>query len=247
MDCKICFEKYNKSCKKPFVLNCGHSMCSGCLARIKLTGSLCPTCRKPITDEKPNFDLIELLDMNLIVDPSSELRNSINKDIKGLQETKRQIILDCTNKKLEISKNVSEIKVGVEKRTTELLNQILSQQEALDNETENIRKNLNEKVDDILEYPIPILSVEYPISVGLDKMEWSELQSLKDKLNKAKKEMESNKAKISQIDACFVFKTEGNGQSSIGRISFLKSSSNLNSVSAKMMQTSNGLTVSTKK
>lgn len=244
MDCKICFEKYNKSFGKPYVLNCGHSMCLSCLTKIKLAGSNCPTCRKPITDEKPNYDLIEILDMNLIVDPCSELRKNISNHIKELEETKRQFLLECGNKKKEISKNSSEIKLGVEKRTTELLNHILLQQEALNNETEIIRKNLNEKVD-------ALSRIDYPNPDGIDKMEWAELQSLKEKLIKAKKELESSKSKINQIDACFVLKKDEKDLSSIGRIMFLKSeisslSAKLMQIDAKLMQTTCGINDLTK-
>ncbi len=60
MNCKICFEQYNKNKHKPVILmQCGHSVCITCLN--ELTTFLCPICREQIITSKPNYDLIYFL------------------------------------------------------------------------------------------------------------------------------------------------------------------------------------------
>ena len=69
MECKICFEKYDQQLRKPVSINCGHSFCKTCLSSLKVSNSYaCPTCRQSITNEQPNYTVLDLLDLTLIVD-----------------------------------------------------------------------------------------------------------------------------------------------------------------------------------
>ena len=54
MNCLICFEIYNTSNRKPYVLNCGHTFCFDCLEK---QINSCPTCRLIITNKIPNYAL----------------------------------------------------------------------------------------------------------------------------------------------------------------------------------------------
>ncbi len=60
MDCKICFEKYDKFEHKPMVINCAHTFCLRCLYDLKNKAFICPTCRNEIKSEKPNVNKLFL-------------------------------------------------------------------------------------------------------------------------------------------------------------------------------------------
>jgi hypothetical protein len=65
MDCRICFDKYNKFNRKPIVLlPCCHTFCMSCLINLKKTSDSlsCPKCRKHIGLFKPNYGILEIID-----------------------------------------------------------------------------------------------------------------------------------------------------------------------------------------
>lgn len=215
MDCKICGEKYNKRSRKPMVINCGHSMCSDCVTKIKLGETNCPICKKPITDEKQNYALYELLDMNLIVDYNFELRNSINTELNEINENRKKILLECSNKKTEIDKSMIEFKEAIKNRADQLINQIVRQQELLLNETQNICSKLNESLDAFTQ-----MDYVNTDQIKIEQMQSFEIETFRDKLNEVRKTMELNKQKVNQIDTRFVLIKEEDNQNLIGRISF---------------------------
>ena len=196
MECRICFEKFNKTTHKPMVINCGHSMCSECVANIKKFKPLCPTCRMLITSETQNFALFELLDMNLIVDPNVQLKSSINIEINSIKKMKNNLYLECSAKKNKVIKNMIDIKNEIENRANNFINQIMTQQDMLEKETEVHCKSLHEKIDDILRK-------EYIGSIDIDKMEKFQLENLKEKLKEAKTKIEMDKTLLDQIDTHF--------------------------------------------
>ena len=53
MKCQICFEKFDHSKNKPYVLiPCTHTVCSKCVLSLKETK--CPTCSRVFRDKNPN-------------------------------------------------------------------------------------------------------------------------------------------------------------------------------------------------
>ena len=62
--CPICKNIYTTE-RKPFVLQpCGHGLCKDCIKALRDhegENCKCPQCRETIIEEKPNFELIELL------------------------------------------------------------------------------------------------------------------------------------------------------------------------------------------
>jgi len=64
MDCRICFDKYNKFNRKPItLLPCCHTFCMNCLINLKKSSEnlICPKCRKFIGLFKPNYAILEIL------------------------------------------------------------------------------------------------------------------------------------------------------------------------------------------
>ena len=64
MDCRICFDKYNKSNRKPItLLPCCHTFCMSCLSNLKKSSDYlsCPKCRKFICLFKSNHGILDIL------------------------------------------------------------------------------------------------------------------------------------------------------------------------------------------
>ena len=62
MKCDICFECFNTNFRKPMtVMQFGHTFCLKCLDNLKNYEYKCPKDREPITNQKPNYALLDLL------------------------------------------------------------------------------------------------------------------------------------------------------------------------------------------
>jgi len=163
---------------------------------------------------RQNHALFELLDVNLIVHPNYELINSINNEINALQEMKKNILIECSKKKNEINKNMLRVKEDIEIRANKFVDQIISQQDMLEKESENICKDLSEKINTI--------SKENLISlIDIEKMEKSQLLNFKQGLKEAKQKIEADKLIFNQISTHFFLEADQK-QNSIGRICLIK-------------------------
>ena len=73
--CDICFNNYDLNQHKPvIVMQCGHTYCDRCCAYLKIHDYRCPKDREPITNQKPNYALLDLLNSDI-----SRVENSIVK------------------------------------------------------------------------------------------------------------------------------------------------------------------------
>ncbi len=119
MNCKICFEQYNKNKHKPVILmQCGHSVCITCLN--ELTTFLCPICREQIITSKPNYDLIDLLEQATNQQQQQQVTKSfhtinlkeiINNDLKYLNQYLHK----------ECEKKIDKYKFELNRKTNEIL------------------------------------------------------------------------------------------------------------------------------
>jgi len=81
IDCIICYENYNDSNRKPYLLiSCGHTICGECSELI----DNCPKCRKKIEGKVENWDLIpsERKQSNLISVNSNESKVNLIQECK---------------------------------------------------------------------------------------------------------------------------------------------------------------------
>ena len=86
MDCKICYEKFDSDNLKPIIcIPCGHSFCNKCVVQLKD----CPICRAFITDKKPNFSLLEILEEKLKKPKSNKEALELKNAGISLNEEKR--------------------------------------------------------------------------------------------------------------------------------------------------------------
>ena len=82
-NCNLCYENFNKE-RKPMVMNCGHTLCSACLNKIK---DKCPYCKSDIKKDQTsiNFHLISNIDNNQFEDlKSKKINENLNFKIKKL-------------------------------------------------------------------------------------------------------------------------------------------------------------------
>ena len=62
MKCEVCFEFFNSSEHQPvIIMQCGHTFCLKCVEELKKYENKCPKDREMITNQKPNYALIDLL------------------------------------------------------------------------------------------------------------------------------------------------------------------------------------------
>ena len=165
---------------------------------------MCPSCRQEIRNEQPNYTVLDLLDLNMIVDPYSSLRQDINKTYKDIEEANLDLKLKL--KKL-IQDQVDSIKKIITAKASELINKIVSRQDSLIKEAEQANKTLNEKVE-------AIFVVE---KIDCEKMEKPELDDLKTKLSKAKKIYFQNRDELNAIENLIEFKLDENNEYEIGK------------------------------
>ena len=66
MECSICLESYDTKVKRPMMIECGHTFCRECLAKIKQTSNQCPfdsiVISKDFEKIAINFSLEEVLE-----------------------------------------------------------------------------------------------------------------------------------------------------------------------------------------
>jgi hypothetical protein len=198
MECKICFEKYDQQLRKPVSINCGHSFCNTCLSSLKVSNSYaCPTCRQSITNEQPNYTVLDLLDLNLIVDPNSLLKENINESLKKIHEKNRNLHINCVKKLNEINIQLETANSVINEKTTKLINKIISRKNFLSGEADQISKNLSEKVKKILSNSNEITASTSLID--LNSFGKKELESIMAKLNDKIKNIDSNQNNLDQI------------------------------------------------
>ncbi len=156
MNCKICQHKFNDTLHTPNVLNCGHVYCLNCL--IDLTDqSKCPKCNKLITSKSLIFLDYEDNESNLNTNNNNNNNNdkysnidSITKYLNDYQLARDDFYSMHKSKLSENKKKVEQIKTEINKRTNELINVLLFNQEKLFKEIEKINQNLTKQFNDFI-------------------------------------------------------------------------------------------------
>jgi hypothetical protein len=168
MNCEICFELYNHSKNKPYVLSCGHTFCIECLTALRNYTYICPTCREPISNEIPNYSILGLL----INDHNELLKQAISKQFNELESIKTKFHSKY-DKELKVSKIITDIFINeqkleaISKQTKNTLNQMdQNGLTTLINQLDKIKDEMNTKLD-ILEQ----LSQEMLVCINIDSLE----------------------------------------------------------------------------
>ena len=119
MNCSICFEKYDNYKRPPHTLYpCSHTICLNCL--INLPQRACPSCRSSISDNKPNYGLIDLL-LNLTPALTGQSKtNEINHLISEIESLRQKFDTVHQNKLKEISEKFNKIRTKIQLRANHL-------------------------------------------------------------------------------------------------------------------------------
>lgn len=198
MNCKICYEKYDKENHKPITLMpCGHSICTKCLVELKKQFIvICPACRNTVTCEKPNYDLIDLLDINSKTDAKTAIRRSINKELKEFKEMFKEFCAESdriTN--LSIT-NRDSLKDLINERANEWINVIKANQNDLIIKAENMHNSLVDRVQSLMNEQMS----RQLRSKNLKQMDQNELFEFKIDLNNFKTELSEKIIKIGMLE-----------------------------------------------
>ena len=195
MDCRICFEKFDKHLRKPIWVGCGHTFCFKCLEDMKHAGRnyICPTCRKQISDEITNYAVLDLIDLNPVFDVNIGLKNEIKKGFRDIDEAIRDVGDKCKKKSLEITKKIDLIKLSINERARELINTITTRKDLLIEEADKLKIKLKKKVDIISD-------TKYMRAIACDTMAKQELDMIRNKINETKQLVQSNQNKLNQIE-----------------------------------------------
>ena len=182
MNCEICFERYNDSDKQPYILiPCSHSFCISCIEKL----DKCATCRSQITGKFINRGILNLLDLNLIPDPNTKLKDSIIKSKNELKELKGNLISKINEKKRINKGKLNEIENEITDQTIKLHELIEKNKNDLLIKLKDIEENSNAKFD--------FLSLENEINILLNhdmiEMNKSQLINLNEQLQNMKNEI----------------------------------------------------------
>lgn len=148
MNCEVCFETYNHTKHKPFVLSCGHTFCNECLATLRNYTFICPTCREPISSEIPNYSILGLL----LNDSNEILKQTIAKQLNELESIKVKFH-NRYERELKVSKIITDIfineqKLDVISRQKTNLNQMdLTSLTNIKNQLDKIKEEIVFKLD----------------------------------------------------------------------------------------------------
>ena len=235
MNCKICFEKYDKEMRKPLIaLPCGHSLCSVCLLELKKQDStLCSFCRERIQNEKINYDLMDILDLDLMVDPNVKLRKEIKSYFKDVDQLEDQFKLACNQKLQHNQLKVNSLKEEVEQSANKFIDEIQRQKRKLLNEADHLHVSLSNHIQ--------VLSEQTTVNLerkDVNQMKEIELNDMKTRLSEMKLGIQSNLETINDIKLVYEFKTNQEQLDNliVGRVSNQNSTvNNVNSLNLYLL------------
>jgi len=200
MNCKVCYEKYTKEERKPLTLMpCGHSLCELCLSELKKQVIVfCPSCRNPVCSDKPNYDLIDMLDLK---DKNTEMtkidiKKSINKQLKEFKDQFNQFCTISRSKMQESRDRKELIKETINLAAESWIKMVRTNQQELLDKAENLHKNLNQQINTLMEEQI---SKELTPK-NLKLMDLNELIEFKIDLNKLKNDLNHNLERLNELN-----------------------------------------------
>ncbi len=153
MNCKVCFNHFDHSIRRPFVLSCQHTFCVSCINKLKSTK--CPSCNMSITNKNLNTSLLEFLSESTYDKLKSKLLETLNEinEIKNEIPNKRQAIFNenlSTLKEIKdrINSEIDQFLDLVYSNKTKLLNEIIEIENELKKEMSqsNLEMEILEKV-----------------------------------------------------------------------------------------------------
>lgn len=198
MNCKICYEKYDKENHKPITLMpCGHSLCTNCLVELKKQFLvICPACRNAVSCDKPNYDLIDLLDLNTKTDVKVSIRRSINRELKEFKEMFKEFCSHSERITQESLNYTNALKNLINQKSNEWINVIQLNQTELLARVDTMHNGLADKVQTLMNEQM----TRQLKSKNLKQMDQNELLEFRVDLSKFKHELYEKIDKLTKLD-----------------------------------------------
>lgn len=143
MNCKICFEKYDHSKRRPYcLLPCAHTFCADCLK--KSTFLTCPNCKSDVTGQSPNWELIQLVAESKYDLIKSEVAlhfnqaNDLKKKLEKIQEIKAEENID----------RIAELRRNINSKADELIRLVEADRARLLEEAKHVEEYLTKKLNE---------------------------------------------------------------------------------------------------
>ena len=107
LSCKICFEPFDHSKRKPHVLiYCTHTFCHDCVIKLRhnQSGFKCPTCNTSIEDINPNWALLDSIQESSY----DQLKNSLQKEVTELESLRVEF---KSSREVDVKENSQKMKL----------------------------------------------------------------------------------------------------------------------------------------
>lgn len=206
MNCKICSQKFNDLENKPNVLNCGHIYCYSCLQ----SKETCPKCNKQITSKLSiflDYDEDATIDQKLSDDDDDDYENdSIRKYFTEIKVIREKFYALHKNKLNESKKKIESIKNEINKRTNELINVILTNQDRLFKEIEKLNQNILKQLSDLTHNEQHIQTRLTQLKIKLVNLTQTESNAYRENIKKLKSDLDLEYDNLSNFENKCQFK-----------------------------------------
>lgn len=202
MNCEVCFNKFDSNSRKPLIsIGCGHTLCLVCLENLKVP--YCPFCRKYLHLSKtvPNYTVLNML--STTQDTNLKFKQKIEKNLKEIEDSNRKYHHNYEKRYEESKEKISILKRKINKKTTDLMNKLLANQETLLDKLSQIESELNSKFEEnflLFEQKNEISEFK-----DLNKMDKEQLKSYKSELDIMKNDIDARTTSLDELKLTYYF------------------------------------------
>ena len=187
MSCMICFNQYDHSNRKPYMLSCPHTFCLSCV-NLMVTNN-CPTCNARIQAKHPNLALLEFIPESLY----DKLKADTLKTLSEINDIKKVFKNNRKSKLVEYKEMLSSIKNDITSETAKLVSLLINNQENLLKEVEALEENLEKS------FITPELDTEIARKLQNSKQLFKTNTLCEVELNKMLDDLETLKTQINEF------------------------------------------------
>ena len=194
MNCEICYNPYDHSNHKPYVLSCPHTFCISCINQ--LNENKCPVCNIRIFVKNPNIALLNFIPESLYDKQKISLKKSLNE----ISDIKNGLKLKSEHKLIEYLNNLNSTRNKIKSETNTFIERVKANEVRLLSEVNEIELNLKayfslsqEEIETVKRLTISKQSVEN------NSISKEELTNLVEESNTIKKKMNDLDIKVEEF------------------------------------------------
>jgi len=211
MSCDICFNNYDHSIHKPYMLSCPHTFCLSCIN--KLSNKKCPNCSISISVKNPNIALLEFIKESIYDKMKAESQKTLNEinELKKTLTDKREVKLN------EYVAKINEIKMHISNESKKFISLVKASELNLVNELTELEKKMRKRLslskEDSVMTKSLLLSKQFVENNSLNEEQLTKLTqetlSIKTKLNELGIQIEAFKENLEFTDYTNVSMKDG--------------------------------------